>query len=489
MRLRRPGLRTRLVLALIATSVVTLAATTAMLVPPLEHRLVDDRVSDMRALARTARLGLERLPAGDLRPGAERQRDIVHALAVRAGGRVALYNARHIELADSDPEGRDPASRGAERLIDDGFARSGDVLQQVRNGEAVVVVGMETEAGRRILVLRKSLDDPHAAAAVVRKALPVAAGTGIALALGLGVTFGFWLMRRLERLRREARRLAEEGIDRPIALASEHDEVGEVAHALENMRARLHAEERGRQAFLSTASHELRTPLASLQGAVELLEEELSHEEPDLDGARRRAAAARRQTARLSGLASDLLDLGRLDGEAPVEPEPVELCELAGTIAAEVEAEARAADTTLRVHAPDAVWALAEPRATARVVRVLLDNALRHGARPGGAITVAVRSDGDVATVSVADDGAGLPEADRERVFGRFERAAGAGPGFGLGLPIARGLARRMGGDVTAQPAEVGAHFVATLPACPAPAGAPASTLGAAREGSPTAGR
>jgi signal transduction histidine kinase len=71
----------------------------------------------------------------------------------------------------------------------------------------------------------------------------------------------------------------------------------------------------------------------------------------------------------------------------------------------------------------------------------------------------------------VSDAGPGVPEAERERIFGRFERGARAGAGFGLGLAIARGLARQMGGDVSAPAVESGACFEATLPACAAPAG------------------
>ena len=193
---------------------------------------------------------------------------------------------------------------------------------------------LRTRAGRRTLVLRKSLDDNRAAVAVVRRAVPVAGGVAIVLAVALGIALGFGLLRRLERLRRDARRLADEGIEQPLVLDSHRDEVGEVALALELMRSRLHAEERGRQAFLATASHELRTPLASLRGTVELLEEELARGAPDLGGVRRRAAAARRQTDRLTSLAEDLLDLGRLDGDAALAREPVELGELAGTLAA-----------------------------------------------------------------------------------------------------------------------------------------------------------
>jgi signal transduction histidine kinase len=470
-RIPRPGLRARLILALVAVSAVTLAAAIATLVPPLEHRIANDRLRDMRALARTADLTLARLPRRDLSPGSERQEAIVHQLARRMSGRVALFDAHGIELADTDPERREPRSATPERLVDAGFARSGDVLDQVRDGEAVVVAPVHTSAGRRTLVLRKSLDDSRAAAAVVRGALPVAGGVAILLAIALGIALAFGLLRRLERLRRGARRLAEEGIERPLVLDAGNDEVGDVARALESMRARLHGEERGRQAFLSTASHELRTPLASLRGTVELLEEELAGDAPDLEGARRRAAAAKRQTDRMTALAEDLLDLGRLDSGVQLTPEPTELGELAGTIAAEAVAVADAGGVALEVDAPAPVWALADPRATARVVRVLLDNALSHGAPPGTTITLAVQGDDSTARIRVRDQGPGVPEAERERIFGRFERGSAPGHGFGLGLAIARGLARQMGGDVRAHAGEPGASFEATLPACAAPSG------------------
>jgi len=472
MRLHRPGLRAQLVLALLATSAVTLVAALATLVPPLEHRLDSNRLNDMRELARTADLGLARLPRRDLRAGSARQDAVVRELARRMGGRVALFDAHGIELADTDPERREPRSGTPERLVDAGFARAGDVRDQVRKGEAVVVAPVRTRAGRRTLVLRKSLNDSRAAVAVVRGAVPVAGGVAILLAAGLGIALGFGLLRRLEHLRRDARRLADEGIEQPLALDAYRDEVGEVALALETMRSRLHAEERGRQAFLATASHELRTPLASLRGTVELLEEELAGGAPDLGRVRRRAAAARRQTDRMTSLAEDLLDLGRLDGNAVLAREPVELRELAGTLAAEIAGAAHAEGVSIELDAPATVWAESDPRATARVLRALLENALRHGAPAGSVVTIAVDATDDRARLRVIDEGAGVPEAERERIFGRFERGARAGAGFGLGLAIARGLARQMGGDVHAPAMQGGACFEATLPACSAPAGA-----------------
>jgi signal transduction histidine kinase len=444
----RPGLRAKLALALVATSAVTLIAAMTALVPPLQHRIAADRLDDMRELAGTARLALERMPASDLRPGAERQAKLVLDLERRMGGRVAILDARGAALADTDPGS--PISGAGPR-------------SEVRDGEAIVVLPVKTRAGRRTIVLRKSLRDTAAAATVVRATLPVATAAGLAAALALAIGLSFGLLRRLERLRRGARRLADEGIERPLDLRAGRDEVGEVAIALERMRARLHAEEQGRQAFLDTASHELRTPLASLRGTVELLREELAYDAPDLDSARHRAEAALRQVDRLSSLASDLLELRRVDAEAPLAAEPVDLAELAETIAAEAEARAHGAGIAVDVEAHEA-WALADPRAVARILRALLDNALRYG---GDGVTIEAGG----ASVRVRDNGPGIRDDERERVFGRFERgsASGAAGGFGLGLPLARGLARRMGGDVRAVAAQGGACFVVTLPECPAP--------------------
>ena len=441
----KPGLRAKLALALVATSAVTLIAAMAALVPPLQHRIASDRLDDMRELAGTARLALARMPARDLRPGAQRQARLVRTLERRMGGRVAILDARGAALADTDPGS--PISGGGPR-------------SEVRDGEAVVVLPVKTHSGRRTIVLRKSLRDTQAAATVVRAAVPVAAVAGLAAALALAIGLSFGLLRRLERLRRGARRLADEGIERPLDLRVGHDEVAEVAVALERMRARLHAEEQGRQAFLDTASHELRTPLASLAGTVELLREELAGDAPDLESARRRAAAAERQVDRLSALASDLLELRRVDAEAPLAAEPVDLAELAETIAAEAEARAHAAGIALDVEAHEPAWAIGDPRAVARILRALLDNALRYG---GDSVTLEVAGP----RVAVCDSGTGIRDDERERIFGRFER--GPAGGFGLGLPLARGLARRMGGDVRAEDAERGARFVVTLPACPAP--------------------
>ena len=115
--------------------------------------------------------------------------------------------------------------------------------------------------------------------------------------------------------------------------------------------------------------------------------------------------------------------------------------------------------------AGDPALALADPAAAARIVRVLLDNADRYGAGP---VSVTVTAAPQRVLLAVQDAGPGLAEDERERVFRRFARgraAAGAVHGAGLGLAIARGLARAMDGDLVAAASATGARLVLELPA------------------------
>jgi signal transduction histidine kinase len=455
--MRAATLRWKLELALVVTSVATLVAATAALLPPLEHRIAAERLDDLSHITGTAALDLRRLPARDLRPRSPRLARIVDGLQARTGARVALYGASDRLLADTDPARGAPPSEAS---------RSGPATGSaaVRAGEAIVVRNVVTHAGAVTLVLRRRLDDSRAAVAVMRGGLPLAAAAGVAIALLLGVALSFGLLRRLERLRRGARRLGERGIGEPLPVDAARDEVGDLGRALEAMRARLQAEERSRQAFLGTASHELRTPLALLQATVELMDEALAAPEPDLDSARLGVATAGRQTRRLTRLATDLLDLSRVDGDVALHHEPLDLREIAAALHGEFDARAREAGVALEL-AGGGVSATADETAVARILGILLDNALRYGAG-GRVVTTTIAADGDRAVVRVADRGAGLAPGEHARVFGRFERGAAGEhtPGFGLGLAIGRELARRMGGDLRAVPARHGACLELTLP-------------------------
>jgi signal transduction histidine kinase len=318
-----------------------------------------------------------------------------------------------------------------------------------------------------VAAARKPLTDVGETVDQVRGAFLAAAGVGLVVALLLGYALSTTLTRRLERLRQSAVALSTGDIDASAPVDQARDEVGDLARAIATMHESLQRQEAARRTFVSTASHELRTPLTLLQGMMELLDEDLREGRVDLDDAHLQIGGAQKQLRRLEHLASDLLDLSRLDAETPLRSEPVELGELTRAVAAEFEL--RATDRGVRVDVTPPIapcWAKGDPGAVARIVRILLDNALRF-APPGEPVHVVAAYHGERATVEVADAGPGVPAAERERIFRRFERGTSTGgeEGFGLGLAIGRELAERLGGRLDlVDDGRPGAHFVLSLP-------------------------
>jgi signal transduction histidine kinase len=453
MRWARRGLELRLALALVATAAVTLLAATFTLLPPLQHRLEQNRLRDLRQLARTARLGLGEIELADLRKHSAPLRTLVREMVRETGGRILIYDQRGDALVDTDADRARPTTQG--------LTHHGRILNGVQGDRAIVFYPVRLADQPVTLVFSASLGDTRAAAAEVQRGVLGSAAVGLGVAALLAVLLSSGLLRRLRRLREDAHVLGEEGLEHEVRTGTGRDEIAEVATALEGMRRRLVSEEAARQAFLSTASHELRTPLASLRGTLELLREQLAAgAEPAATIPR--AETALRQSERLAGLAADLLDLGRLDAEVVLRDEPLELGEVVRTAAREFVDRGAAAGREVEIATNGPVHALADPMALTRIVRIVIDNALAHGT---GTVRVAVARRGALAAVTVSDQGPGISAEDRERLFLRFERGPGAEDtaGFGLGLPIARGLARRMHGDLVALDVPHGACLDLTL--------------------------
>ena len=470
------GLRGRLLLALVLTSMVTLGAAAAVVLSPLQQRLRDQSIESLRAAVLAARPRFE---------DALKQRGLDRELALgteafelsdQTAGRVlvtdlALTPADDEEsppgfLADSE-SGPPPrqAFLAAVRTIN----RQQTVLD-VRGDDVAIGVPLYSEGGVvGVVVARRRLTEVANAVEEVRRALLAAAGVGLLVAVALAVALASTLLRRLGRLRAAALRISAEGPTVSMPRDAGHDEVGDLARALGGMQEELRRQESARRAFVATASHELRTPLTMLQGTMELLEEDLHDDRLDLTDAQRQVAIARRELLRLSTLAEELLDLSRLDAAVAMRSEAVELGELARAVAAEFELRAGEREIALEVVPPaGACWGRGDPDAVARVVRILIDNALRYGG--GEPIRVTAAEGADTVTVEVADRGQGVPPEERERIFERFYRgrARGAEGGFGLGLAIGRELAERMGGSVTlADRPGGGTRFVLSLPRSP----------------------
>jgi len=328
---------------------------------------------------------------------------------------------------------------------------------------------------RWVLAVRKPLNEVSAAVTAVRTAFFDATLVAAGLTLLLAIPFAVTVVRRLRRLRQTTLRVAQEGPTVEIPVDRARDEVGDLARTFALMQQQLRRQEEARRAFVATASHELRTPVASLDGLLELLDEDLQSGQVDLGDARSLLERARGQSHRLGRLAADLLDLSRIDAQTDLRSEPVELGELSRAVLAEFELGTGGRGIVTKLDdSPGSVWAMGDPGSVARILRILLDNAIRLSP-DGGEVTVELRN-GERASLSVCDQGPGVPPEERELIFERFMRGRGAGgkPGFGLGLAIGRELARRMGGELVLEDRDgPGARFTLRLPVAQAPSEEP----------------
>lgn len=227
--------------------------------------------------------------------------------------------------------------------------------------------------------------------------------------------------------------------------------------------------ERARRDLVANVSHELKTPLAAIKGLLELLQG------PRIDPGRREEflELMSGEADRLQRLVEEQLQLARLDsGGLPLERERFDLDAMAEGVVASRQALAEADGRRLRaVVSAGPVPVHADPARVEQILLILLDNALRH-TPAGGSVDVVVGRDGPMATMAVVDTGEGIPLQDQPFVFDRFYRGdrSREGRSAGLGLAIARGLARAHGGaiDLASAPG-AGSTFTLRLPAAAPP--------------------
>ncbi len=286
-------------------------------------------------------------------------------------------------------------------------------------------------------------------------------------------------------------RLAPDRTDTELGrTAAAFDDMLDALEGAENTARAAEAQARAAEArmrdFLSDAAHELRTPVAGLRAAAEtvLRETSVDHVSGPPADRERLAVAMVREAERAGRLVDDLLAMARIDRGLALELTQVRLAD----VAAEQIARQRLLAPHLHVELDgSAPPVLADASRISQILANLLDNARRAvdgrgrvavrlgaesgsaaGSAAGGVTSSLTGSHTGMATVDVLDDGPGIPQADRERVFERFVRLdasrASRSGGAGLGLPIARGLARAHGGDLVALPAPAGAWLRLSLP-------------------------
>jgi signal transduction histidine kinase len=362
------------------------------------------------------------------------------------------------------------ASAGSDRLVpvllpdDVAAVRSGEVRtvdgsRLGLSGELRVVGEPAGEEPQTVLVAM-SLSEVEGSLQVVRAAMIVGAPL---LVVGFGVVC--WLLvgsalRPVAELRRGAEEIATTRQARRLPVPEADDEIHRLAMTLNDMLERLERSSVRQRSFVADAAHELRSPLTAIRAQLEVARAhpgEADWEEVTADSLA--------DVERLSRLVDDLLVLARVEeGAARPAVGTVDLARVADEIV-----ERTVSNVPVRRTGADELVVPADGDALARIVANLVDNAVRYAVT---AVTVDVRNGiSGSALVSVADDGPGIPAAQRERVFERFTRLDDArsrdAGGAGLGLPIVRELVRTQGGEVTLEDNAPGLRAAVRLPMTP----------------------
>jgi signal transduction histidine kinase len=327
--------------------------------------------------------------------------------------------------------------------------------------QRIVAVTAITPSGTVTVYAGTSLRDADQADEITSVAL----GIGAPLLLATVALVTWWVtgraLRPVEAIRAEVAEITGHALHRRVPVPHSQDEVARLARTMNVTLDRLEDAVVRQRRFIADASHELRSPITVLRTQLEVA---LAHPDPalwpDL------VSEVLEDTVRLQDLAADLLFLARLDAAEPVESGPLDLADLCRTTLAARHGDRIRIDAGLQ---PGVIIEGNGSRLT-RLLTNLLDNAQRHADRR---VELTLRADRatHTAVLEVSDDGPGIPDADRDRIFERFTRLDDARSrdlgGAGLGLAIARDIAGHHQGTLTAEPHPYGARVVARLPLSP----------------------
>jgi signal transduction histidine kinase len=449
----------RLALALLLVVAGALAIVYVVVVPSYQRSLVNARLSDLDHTLRSI-MDLPRAPGSSLN-----QAWVEDDAAPLANARVVVFHyacCPTLLYPVADSNGGSSRDVGNDPVAVRALHHRGTVRGKVARGEESYAEAAEA-IGKQgpIVLLSSSLHNDLQSVGVVQRRVIVAGALATVFAILLGYALATLFARRIRRLESAAERIAGGRFDEPV-VDEAPDELGQLARAFERMRLQLASLDRARRDFIANASHELRTPLFSLGGFLELLASE------DLDAETRAEFLneTREQVSRLQKLATDLLDLSRLDaGRLAVARESFDLAAVGELLTTEFGPRAAATEHRLELDLRGRALAFADEERVLQVGRVLVDNALVH-TPPGTAVSVVVDTDNESARLSVADDGPGIPRDSQSHVFERFFRLEGTvAAGSGLGLAIAREVAGLMEGRIELESRAGATIFTLVLPA------------------------
>ena len=471
-RLRPRSLQTRLALLFVGVAALAFSIVFFYVVPQLRSELEAQEMRDLALVVAASETTLQSALVGEI--SARDLDELVRSVADNAEADVTLLNVRDRASGGGEEAGFTVLSDSrAGRQINENFAlarraASSGRVQTLLSSNAGAAVGQVAQPIRYrgrvnwVALYSRSLEDVGQTVRLIRNQVAVATAIALLVAMLGGYAIARMLARRVRRLERAARRVASGESVEPLPVDAE-DELGRLTRTFNEMQAQLSQLDSARRDFIATASHELRTPIFSLGGFIELLQDE----EIDPDTREEFLTAMRGQVERLQKLAVDLLDLSRLDaGSLQLQRETVDIGDLARAIVGEFMPAVSNHRTALDLRLPPGeVKAFCDRERVAQIMRILLDNALRHTPEGTAVAVTAARRNGS-AEFTVSDAGPGLERGAIDQLFERFYTADGA-RGSGLGLAIAKELAERMRGRIEVASSPGATAFTLALPGEP----------------------
>lgn len=435
------GVRARTTLLAAALVLISLVMTGAALVAVQRHTLVESVDETLERQGNTIASQLDDRSVPEVLTG--QGDDDAFAQVIDVSGRIVAETA-------TSPGGLDlPLPRGDEPEFQSVHVPRGEGeyrAMSVRHADVVIRTATP-------------LDDVNESVSTLIRGLSVAMPAATLLVAGLVWVLVGRVLRPVEQIRRQVAEISGSSLDRRVPEPATRDEVARLAQTMNLMLGRLEASAARQQRFVADASHELRSPLARMRAELEV-----DMAQPDSADHSATQQSLLDETESLQRLVDDLLLLARSDGDGTLGRR--EAVDLDDVVMREVSRMREAGGLAIDSSSVSAAQVVGDPTHLARVVRNVLENARQHG---GSSVTVSLVERDGQAVLTVADDGAGVPEDLRERVFERFARAddarVRAGHSSGLGLAISREIVTSMGGSITLDPDhQPGASFVVRLP-------------------------
>jgi two-component system OmpR family sensor kinase len=336
--------------------------------------------------------------------------------------------------------------------------------------ERAYAVAITMPGRREIVAVIQGLEGERAMLRALRHSVYWSMPIGLLVAFLGGTFLAGRALRPVGEMADQAGRIQAQTLHERLPVSNPDDELGHLSSEFNHLLDRLETAFEQQRRFMAEASHELRTPIAVIRGEADLA---LSKEKRGRDEYREALTVIGAESRRMTRVVEDLFLLARADaGQLQLTVTGFDLGALAATTVRSAQVMAAARSLNVRTRVEGDIPVRADEALVGRLIRNLLDNAIKYG-RQGGAIEVEVSAPDGVPTVAIRDDGPGIPAEIQRRIFDRFYRgpesraadAAGDGGGAGLGLAIARGIAEAHRGTLVLQHSGPdGTEFRLTLP-------------------------